>query len=96
MIESESNNKKESEKEIEQETLIFYTTAGCHLCDLARQVYQSTLSPDFFAVEEVDIADQDELIERYGTRIPVLRRLKDDTELNWPFDQQGLMDFLPD
>ncbi len=85
---SDQNNAKEN--------LIFYTTAGCHLCDVARQVYQSTLSPDFFSVQEIDIADQDELIERYGERIPVLRRLKDDTELNWPFDQQALMDFLPE
>lgn len=79
-----------------KENLIFYTTAGCHLCDVARQVYQSTLSPDYFSVCEVDIAEQDTLIERYGVRIPVLRRLKDDTELDWPFDQQALMDFLPE
>lgn len=92
MIEAESENGKVNEKE----TLIFYTTAGCHLCDVARQVYQSTLSQDFFEVQEVDVADEDALIERYGARIPVMRRLKDDTELNWPFDQQALMDFLPD
>lgn len=81
---------------VNKEILIFYTTAGCHLCDVARQVYQSTLSPDFFDVQEIDIADQDDLIERYGVRIPVMRRLQDDSELNWPFDQQALMDFLPD
>lgn len=78
------------------ESLIFYTTAGCHLCDVARQVYQSTLSPDFFRVEEVDIAESDELIDRYGTRIPVMLRVKDNSELNWPFDQQALMEFLPE
>lgn len=92
MIEAKNDN----EKEFEKETLLFYTTAGCHLCDVARQVYQSILSPEFFEVQEVDVADEDALIERYGTRIPVMRRLKDDTELNWPFDQQALMDFLPD
>jgi len=79
-----------------KESLIFYTTAGCHLCDVARQVYQSTLSPDYFLVEEVDIADHNELIDRYGTRIPLMKRVKDDSELAWPFDQQALMDFLPE
>lgn len=79
-----------------KEELVFYTTAGCHLCDVARQIYQATLSPDFFNIREVDIADTDELVDRYGTLIPVLRRIKDDTELNWPFDQQALMDFLPE
>ena len=79
-----------------KETLIFYTTAGCHLCDVARAVYQGVLSPDFFDVQEVDIADSDALIECYGTRIPVIKRLRDDTELGWPFDEQALMDFLPE
>lgn len=79
-----------------KEALVFYTTAGCHLCDVARAVYQSTLSPEYFDVQEVDIASSDELIERYGTRIPVLKRVQDNSELNWPFDQQQLMDFLPE
>lgn len=83
-----------SEAEADRETLIFYTTAGCHLCDVARQVYQSTLNPEYFQVQEIDIADQDGLIERYGVRIPVIQRCQDGAELNWPFDQQALMDFL--
>ncbi len=79
-----------------KEKLVFYTTLGCHLCDVARQVYQSTLSPDFFDVEEVDIAESDELIQQYGTRIPVLKRVNDNSELNWPFSPQQLIEFLPE
>ncbi|HAG94359.1 MAG: thioredoxin family protein [Pseudomonadales bacterium] len=79
-----------------KEELVFYTTAGCHLCDVARQIYQATLAPEYFEVREVDIAHSDTLVERYGTRIPVIRRMRDDTELNWPFDQQALVDFLPE
>jgi hypothetical protein len=77
-----------------KEQIVFYTTAGCHLCDLAREVYQSTLNPEYFSVDEVDIAADDALIERYGTRIPVLQRQQDAAELSWPFDQQALMAFL--
>ena len=47
-------------------------------------------------MEEVDIADHDELIDRYGTCIPLIKRVKDNSELAWPFDQQALMEFLPE
>lgn len=77
-----------------KESVIFYTTAGCHLCDLARAVYEGTLNPDYFNVETIDIADSDQLIEQYGTRIPVIKRMSDGAELNWPFDAHKLMDFL--
>ena len=37
-------------------------------------------------VRPVEIADDEELLERYGVRIPVLRRLDTGEELDWPFD----------
>ena len=64
------------------------------MCELAQAIYQATLNPDFFFVETVDIAQSDALIESYGTRIPVLKRTEDNSELNWPFDAQQLMAFL--
>ncbi len=76
------------------ETLFFFTTAGCHLCEIAQVVCESTLNPDFFIVHMVDIADDDALIEQYGLRIPVLKRQLNGEELNWPFDQQKLIEFL--
>ncbi|MGB3622235.1 glutaredoxin family protein [Ketobacter sp. MCCC 1A13808] len=79
-----------------KEELIFYTTLGCHLCDQAREVYQSTLNPDYFHVQEVEIAEQDTLIERYGTRIPVLKNPLNHQEIEWPFDPDSLMQFLSD
>ena len=45
------------------------------------------------ALEKVDISDNDELFQRYGLLIPVLRR-DDGSELRWPFDQQQLRRFL--
>ncbi len=62
--------------------LILYMTGGCHLCEQARQVIYHALGQ---VVTEVDIAEDDVLMERYGIRIPVLRRSVDDGELNWPF-----------
>lgn len=79
---------------LEKEHLILYTTLGCHLCEQALDIFEATLNPAFFEVELVDIADYEGLIEAYGTRIPVLKRVKLNRELNWPFSPQQLVDFL--
>jgi hypothetical protein len=76
--------------------LELYSTSACHLCEqaealLAVIVPQSRLAWQCYVV---DIADDDELLERYGTRIPVLRRCDTGTELSWPFDASQLLVFL--
>ncbi|MDO9012399.1 MAG: glutaredoxin family protein [Gallionella sp.] len=65
-----------------------YGTACCHLCDEAEAVL---LSAGVHTVH-IDIADDDSLLEKYGTRIPVLRRA--DAELVWPFDAETATRFL--
>jgi glutaredoxin len=69
---------------------ILYGTEFCHLCEDAEAV----LSGIGIAVEYIDIADDDELLEKYGTRIPVLRRDDTGVELGWPFDAQAVTRFL--
>lgn len=64
------------------EPLILYATAGCHLCDEAQRVICAALGG---RAPEVDIADRQELVERYGARIPVLCRTDTGAELGWPF-----------
>lgn len=66
-------------------SVTLYTTLGCHLCERARDMLL-TVDP-LLAIEAVDIAEDDDLIARYGERIPVLRR--GEQELAWPF---GLLD----
>ncbi|PIE41628.1 MAG: thioredoxin family protein [Gammaproteobacteria bacterium] len=83
-----------SEQTIEPALLIFYTTAGCHLCDQADAIVRATLNPDFFLIEYQDIAEDDGLIEQYGVRIPVLKIASNGRELGWPFDQNQLVAFL--
>ena len=68
--------------------LILYGTEGCHLCHDA----QSLLQQAGVAWQDVDIIDHDDLLERYGTRIPVLQH--HGRELNWPFQQQDILRFL--
>ena len=73
--------------------LLLYTTAGCHLCeqagDLVRQVLAEGCAEQI-RVEAVDIADDPELMERYGIRIPVIRMQGSEEELGWPFDEAAV------
>lgn len=78
---------------------ILYGTLGCHLCELAETQLAAALARlhDPIEIECIDIADgddSDELIERYGVRIPVLRRERDQSELGWPFADAELLEFL--
>ena len=50
--------------------------------------------PEPIPVDVVDIAQSEELVERYGTRIPVLRRNDTGVELDWPFTRDDVLTFL--
>lgn len=70
--------------------LQLYGTEFCHLCDEAEALLRGL----GIAAEYIDIADDDELIERYGVRIPVLRRCDNGAELGWPFDGGAVLRFI--
>lgn len=67
--------------------LVLYMTCGCHLCEQAESVLREQAG---VVVRLVEIADDEELLERYGVRIPVLRRLDTGAELGWPFDADAV------
>ncbi|MAY34748.1 MAG: thioredoxin family protein [Spongiibacteraceae bacterium] len=75
--------------------LVLYGTSACHLCELAEDLLLDVqaLRPGL-QFEKIDIANDDQLIERYGVRIPVLKRLSDGAELGWPFDDFTLREWL--
>jgi hypothetical protein len=50
--------------------ITLYERQGCHLCDEARQVMDALIGPDRY--ERVDIDASDELVLRYGFRVPVV------------------------
>ncbi|WP_345336417.1 glutaredoxin family protein [Ferrimonas pelagia] len=66
-----------------------FHTEGCHLCEQAEGLLQSIQ----VAYEATEICAQPEWVERYGIRIPVIRR-PDGQELGWPFDLSQLKAFL--
>jgi glutaredoxin-related protein len=70
--------------------VILYGTDFCHLCDEAEAVVREVgIAADF-----IDIAENDALLEKYGTRIPVLQRVDTGEELGWPFDATAITRFL--
>lgn len=70
-------------------SLILFSTSGCHLCEDAMALLEQLGAN--YAVQ--DIIDDSQLVEKYGTKIPVL---KDNlgNELDWPFDLVMLKQFL--
>lgn len=73
--------------------LKMFSTAGCHLCDLAVEQIQQLPPALMVQLEIIEIGDDDTLVEQYGTRIPVIR-FADNSELNWPFAQQDILQQL--
>lgn len=67
-----------------------YGTGFCHLCEEAEAI----LDQAGVTAAPIDIAEDDALLEKYGTRIPVLQRTDNDAELGWPFDAEAVTQFL--
>lgn len=68
--------------------LNFYTTLGCHLCDEAQELLNQLASD--LQINTIEIADDDALIEQYGTIIPVVSIVKTKQDLRWPFTLKDL------
>ena len=74
--------------------IYLYSTLGCHLCEQAKVTLWPLLLKYQFRLAEVDISNSDEMIETYGTRIPVLGASDNLTELNWPFTPEQVDRFF--
>lgn len=70
-----------------------FGTLGCHLCELAEAEVMPLVQHGLL-VELIDIVDSEALVEAYGLRIPVLRRVDTGAELGWPFDTEQIVAFL--
>jgi glutaredoxin len=70
--------------------LTLYGTPGCHLCDQAEALLKQAAAARQLEWRYVDIALDAALVEKYGTRIPVLLTPQG-RELGWPF---SLLDIL--
>jgi len=55
-----------------QPTVTFYTKAGCHLCDDAREMLEEIATEIAYNLTEIDIRSDMALFELYRYRIPVI------------------------
>jgi hypothetical protein len=52
-------------------TLVFYTRAGCHLCDVAKDQLEQVRRRIPFRIEVRDVDENSSWAERYGDEVPV-------------------------
>lgn len=64
-------------------TYSLFITSHCHLCEQAVALIEETKTK--INLKYIEIAEDDELIARYGLRIPVLRNDQTAVEIDWPF-----------
>lgn len=71
--------------------LVLYTTSHCHLCEQAEALLINLKEryPIHWLTKE--ISDDDDLTEKYGVRIPVIQRIDNQSELNWPFSEDDIV-----
>ena len=72
--------------------LTLYSTSNCHLCELAYALLMPLA--EGFKLTVVDIADDEALLAQFCLCIPVLHRNDSKAELNWPFNQADIAEFL--
>ena len=66
-----------------------FTTLGCHLCEAASlELKKLKKIGKIECIKEVEIANSKNLVEKYGTSIPVVKICEH--ELYWPFELQDL------
>ncbi len=73
-------------------TITLYGTSACHLCEEACAILEPLAQRLTLSIQQIDIADSDELLRAYGLHIPVLSA--HGNELRWPFDIESAKAFL--
>lgn len=71
--------------------LVLYTTSHCHLCEQALTLLISVKQQYAINWLTKEISEDDDLIEKYGIRIPVIQRVDNQSELNWPFSAEDIV-----
>jgi len=76
--------------------LVLYTTSHCHLCEQALELLIKLKEQQPIQWLAKEISGDDDLIEKYGIRIPVIQRVDNQSELNWPFSEDDIMMLIKD
>jgi len=71
--------------------LTFYSTTHCHLCEEAEALLANVKEMYDINWTEIEISTDDNLIELYGIRIPVIKRVDNSVEISWPFHENDII-----
>ena len=74
--------------------LTLYSTEGCHLCELAFHLLTQDVRVPETQIHVIDIATDDQLIDRFGVLIPVLENPITGDQLFWPFSAEDVNRYL--
>lgn len=74
--------------------LNLYTTSHCHLCEQAEAILNSIVNDYDIHWNSIEIADNERLLELYGTKIPVIQINGTRTEIAWPFDSTAVLTMI--
>lgn len=70
--------------------LILYSTSHCHLCEQAIEILNHFSQTHATQYQLIEITDDDTLLARYGTKIPVIKNINTGIEISWPFNVQDI------
>ncbi|TFW71203.1 thioredoxin family protein [Methylotenera oryzisoli] len=71
--------------------LTLYTTSHCHLCEEAEAILSSIANDHDITWRTIEIADNNQLLETYGTTIPVIQITGTSSEIKWPFGAEEIL-----
>ncbi|MDP2152875.1 MAG: glutaredoxin family protein [Methylotenera sp.] len=74
--------------------LNIYTTSHCHLCEQAEAMLTSIMNDYDISWNSIEISDNEQLMETYGTKIPVIQIKGTDIEITWPFDAKAILTLI--
>ena len=66
-------------------SLNLYSTAFCHLCEQAEVLVAKIKQEYDVNLKIIEIASDHDLLAKYETTIPALKRLDNNQEIFWPF-----------
>lgn len=74
--------------------LILFTTSHCHLCEQAEAILTDLKEKHAISWHTIEISNDDHLANIYGIRIPVIKCINKQTELNWPFSANDILKLI--
>lgn len=74
--------------------LNLYSTEACHLCEVAKELIWSVISGTDFQLNEIDIAENEQLLAEYSLIIPVLENTENNKKIVWPFGSEDVSQLL--